>query len=243
MPVLLLTRPEEASLRFLAELSDLAGLPAFRPVLSPLLEIAVTGPLPDMSDAPLPVFTSAQGVSAFTALGGRAGGPCYAVGDATARAAGNAGFAPRSAGGDAAALVARILADRPDRPLLHLHGTHVRGDVAGALSAAGLPARAAAIYDQRERAPAAEARAALDGSVPVVAPLFSPRTAAALARAAPFRAPVLVAAMSPAVAEAVRPAQPDAVTICKEPTGPCLRAKVHDLLLRAAALEGGRGAQ
>ena len=66
---------------------------------------------------------------------------------------------------------------------LHLAGAHAAGDLIGRLAAAGVPARAAAIYDQVPRPLTAEARdAARRGGIDVLA-LFSPRTARLFAAA------------------------------------------------------------
>ena len=68
----------------------------------------------------------------------------------TAAAARQAGFAARSADGDVADLAALVVAaHRPGAgAFLHVRGAHAAGDLVGRLAAAGVPARAAAIYDQ-----------------------------------------------------------------------------------------------
>lgn len=76
--------------------------------------------------------------------------PVYAVGDATAKAARNAGFENVvSAGGDASTL-AVLAADRlkpKDGALMHLRGHEVAGDVAGLLGACKFEVRATEIYE------------------------------------------------------------------------------------------------
>lgn len=239
-PVLLLTRPEAGSRRFLADLAA-EGVTGFTPIISPLLGIEVTGPLRDLDGAGGAIFTSANAVRAYMALGGRPLPLCYTVGDATARAAREAGFAPRSAGGNADALVAMIRAEAPGERLVHFRGTHARGEVAGRLAAAGLHAGDAVIYDQPAQELSAAAKAALDGDVPVIAPLFSPRSAAQFAGVPRGRAPLIVAAMSRDVAAALGalyvtrleiPAQPDAVD---------MRRVVIGLLKDFGALVKGHG--
>ena len=71
----------------------------------------------------------------------------------TAAAARAAGFAARSADGDVDDLAALVIAaHRPGAgAFLHVRGRHAAGDLVGRLAAAGVPARAAEIYDQAPR--------------------------------------------------------------------------------------------
>ncbi len=219
-PILLLTRPEPASCRFLDGIA--ARLHGFDAIISPAISIVPRGPLPDTGGAETAIFTSANGVRAWQALGGAPLGRCYTVGDATARAASAAGFTPKSAQGNADALVAMIRADAPTGGLIHLRGAHARGDVAARLARHGLRATEAVIYDQPAQELSDKARAALCGPASVVVPLFSQRSADQFARTAqglPGGAPLAVAAISAEVADALGalyvevleiPAQPDA---------------------------------
>jgi uroporphyrinogen-III synthase len=79
--------------------------------------------------------------------------PVYAVGDATAQAAEDAGFERViSAGGDGATL-AVLAADRMtprDGALLHLRGQEVAGDVTGMLTACGFETRLVEVYQTRD---------------------------------------------------------------------------------------------
>jgi uroporphyrinogen-III synthase len=79
--------------------------------------------------------------------------PVYAVGDATAQAAIDAGFTTViSAGGDGAAL-AVLAADRmkpSDGTLLHLRGSEVAGDVTGMLETCGFQTRFVEVYQTRD---------------------------------------------------------------------------------------------
>ncbi|MDD9731474.1 uroporphyrinogen-III synthase [Mameliella sp. AT18] len=232
LPVLLLTRPQAASERFAARLRQ-DGL-KFRAVISPLFAVEVTGPLPNVSQARGLIFTSANGVMAWQALGGRTDLPVFAVGPATARAAEAAGMHAQEGGGSAEELIRHIIARRPPAPLVHLHGTHVRGDIAARLSAAGIACTSAAIYDQPPCPLNTEARAALDGQVPVVAPVFSPRTGELLAKEC-AKAPLLVAAMSQAVVNALMPLHKRNLKVAERPESEAMREVVSDLLNRALA--------
>lgn len=198
-PVILLTRPADASHQMRDRLADRVGLRA-EWVISPLMVIVPHGRLPDLPDDATLIFTSQNGVEAFVAAQGRRDLLCFTVGDITARAAQKAGLVPISAGGDADALVARILAEAKPGPYLHLRGKHARGDVAQRLRAAGYDAADVVLYEQREQPLSVQARAVLQGDAPVILPLFSPRSAALLG-AGPFAAPLYVVAFSPAVAK------------------------------------------
>ncbi|HET9067335.1 MAG TPA: uroporphyrinogen-III synthase [Amaricoccus sp.] len=175
---ILLTRPGPQSLAFAAVLE--AELPGrFRPVVSPLLEIApVPAPL-DLGGLQGLLFTSANGVEQFTRREPDRSLTAWCVGEMTAAAARQAGFAARSADGAVGDLAA--LAAAGHRPgagaFLHVRGVHAAGDLVGMLAAAGVPARAAAIYDQVRRPLDAEARGLLAAGRIDVLPLFSPRTA------------------------------------------------------------------
>ena len=114
--------------------------------------------------------------------------PAYCVGDMTAAAARAAGFAARSADGDVDDLAAMVIAAyRPGAgAFLHVRGRHAAGDLVGRLAAAGVPARAAEIYDQAPRPIEGRAQALLAVGEPAAVALFSPRSArlfAAQARA------------------------------------------------------------
>jgi uroporphyrinogen-III synthase len=182
MLTLLLTRPAPQSAAFAAEIA--ACLPGrFRPVVSPLLAIVPAGALPDLAGIAALAFTSANGVAAYLDAGGTTSLPAYCVGPGTAAAAREAGFAARSADGDAAALAALIGHDRPG-PVLHLRGRHAAADLAALLESRGIPARAAVVYDQRAVPPTPEVRRLGEAGGLDVVTAFSPRSARLLAEAA-----------------------------------------------------------
>lgn len=239
-PILLLTRPEAASRRFLAEL-EAEGVAGFVPVISPLISILPVARLPDVAPDMGLIFTSANAVRVWASLDGGVRRPCYTVGAATAKAAVSAGFEPVSADGNAADLVTLIRAEAPARPLVHLRGIHTRGSVAERLRAAGLDVREAAIYDQPAQELSAEARAALDGERPVVLPLFSPRSAVQFARTPQGAAPLFVAAMSADVSEPLKDIYLTRLDILPRPDGALMRMAVRDLLNVAGTLVVSRG--
>ena len=159
LPVLLMTRPPDASERFAASLRARGLL--FRPVISPLFAIEPRGPLPGTEGLRGLIFTSANGVACWDALGGRKDLPVYTVGPATARAARAAGMVAQGADGGVEELRDWLLALKPPVPLLHVHGTHVSGDLSGQLTRAGLQCGSVAVYDQPRLPLTPEARAAM----------------------------------------------------------------------------------
>src|SRR5690606_6078123 len=107
-PVILLTRPEASSRRMAALLAaKFGGRVGF--CISPVMEIVPDPRLPALDGIRTLIFTSANGVAAYVSALGPKTLPCYTVGDATARAAQEAGLKAISAGGDAEALIKRII--------------------------------------------------------------------------------------------------------------------------------------
>ena len=184
----LVTRPR-------AEAESLAALLAARgiePVIEPLIEIAGTREaLPDLAGVQAILLTSANGARALARASGERGLPVFAVGDATARAARDEGFAQVESAdgdvGDLARLIARRLKPRDGR-LLHVAGSVVAGDLTGVLSLAGFAVERAVLYEAHKADALTPETAALiaDGKLDL-ALFFSPRTArvfAGLVRAA-----------------------------------------------------------
>ena len=214
-PRILLTRPADQGARFADDLRNRFGNwidIAESPLIAPRF---VTVALPDGPYAAV-IFTSETAVLAAQDLPGLPR-KAFAVGDRTATAARAAGFHTSSANGDAAALI-QLLTDANPGRVLHLHGQDTRGDVVGHLRLAGMQAEGAVVYVQDAQPLTARAQAWLDdGDWPVIAPLFSPRTAT-LFSAARILAPLWLANLSPAVdaaatltaARRVTAAQPDA---------------------------------
>lgn len=179
----LITRPVEDAAPLAAELRD----HGIRPLIEPLLRVELLDGPPVPTDGVQAVLaTSANGVRALAARLARRDLPLFAVGDATAAAARDAGFIRvESAGGDVeslAALVVRRL-DPADGAVLHAAGTDVAGDLAGRLAERRFVCRRVVLYRAvaAERLTEAAARALAEGALDAVL-LFSPRTAAAFAR-------------------------------------------------------------
>ncbi len=208
-PTILLTRPAAQSARFAAALRlRFAGI---RILCSALIAPRHLSPtLADRKWTAL-ILTSETAVLAarrIIADGATLPRLGFCVGTRTAEAARAAGFEPLSAQGDADALVDLILSHNPSGPLLHLQGRHSRGDIAKKLISAGIETYEAIAYAQESQSLTPEATAFLTSAAPVIAPLFSPRTAQILvAECARINrtAPLTIVALSSAVAIAAAP--------------------------------------
>lgn len=216
-PTVLLTRPAAQSARFAADLR--ARHPDLTLLTSPLLTPTFLSPdLPDTAFTAL-ILTSETAVRAARLLPGL---PIHAfcVGTRTARAATAAGFAATSADGDVTALFTLITTLRPKGPLLHLHGRDTTGDLGARLNSAGIETVSVPAYDQTLQPLSPQATALLRSTTPILAPVFSPRSARALASECArihATAPLTVVAISPAAAaafpDAIIAATPDAAAV------------------------------
>lgn len=200
-PTLLLTRPEPAARRFCAQFRARFG-EDWPVVISPLMQIVARHPV--LPEAEAVIFTSQNAVAPFVALSPAAGRVAFCVGQKTAQVARAAGFSVIEGPGDAQALVPLIRAHHHGAALLHARGQEVAVALADLLNSAGIETKEAVLYAQEPRPLSAEARALLQQPAPVLLPLFSPRSAEMMAQAAlGVKAPLWVAAISPAVVRAM----------------------------------------
>jgi uroporphyrinogen-III synthase len=177
----LVTRPQPDA-QDLAHLLELRG---HEPVVVPLLEIRATNdPLPDNCAEAVLLFTSANGVRMARERGLAPSRPVYVVGPATAAAARGAGFALGGvAAGDVRALAELIASALPlSARLLHVAGRAPAGDLIGDLAARGFSARLFTAYHAVAAAQLPPAAAEFFRGAPGAALLFSPHSAAVLAR-------------------------------------------------------------
>lgn len=119
------------------------------PVVVPLLRVRRLPWTPDLAGVAALAFTSINGVAAYADTTEDRSRPVFAVGDATAAAARDAGFPQvRSAGGDVAALTTLIAAAAPlPGALLHVAGRPRAGDLQGALVRLGVTVRTVTVYE------------------------------------------------------------------------------------------------
>lgn len=234
-PILLLTRPAPDSRRFATALKARLGyLP--RTIISPLLEIVpVRSPLPAANASAL-IFTSARAVREASDV--EPGLTAFCVGDSTAKAAARAGFRAISASGSADELIDLILRRRPAGLLLHIRGEKTRGDVAERLQEGGITVETLVRYRQMARELSKDAREAMDGDQPVIAPVFSPDSASALAAQAPFSAPLTICAMSKAAAAAFEHLPLMMLAVSARPTAEAMCGIVAGALSEQASQAG-----
>lgn len=192
-PILIITRPDPAGTLFAQDVQRVMrkAVPIINAPALRIVPIAY-----DMPDASHVIFTSARAV-AQAPIG--TGLTAWCVGGATAAAADAKGYDVRSADGDADALVAMITAHHPAGPMVHLAGRHRRGAIAARLTAAGLRCTTIEAYDQVALPVPQSLIDAAAGSAPLVAPIFSARSAQGLLDLT-YTAPLHIVAISAAVA-------------------------------------------
>ena len=210
----LVTRPEPDA----AYEAELIAARGHQPVLAPLLEIEFCKAAPPLAGAYGLIVTSRNALGALAAHPDRATAlklPLYAVGEATAEAASELGFAEVVAGPGTAAALARLIAREvaPERgPLVHLAGETLAFDLEAALGAHGFTVRKAVLYRAvPAKALPPEAVALIASGQPKGVVLMSPRTAKTFAALIAKHGLVTQAkslvcyCLSEAVAEAVAP--------------------------------------
>ncbi len=201
------------------------------------MEVAV-----EFGDSAGLIFSSANGVNAAALLNVDRSLPAYCVGPATTQAAQNAGWDAQMRGATAQELVANLLKFKPRIPLLHLRGEHSRGNVAERLTESGLTTREQPIYRQQLLPLSDEASQAAEDNQPIIAPLFSPRTARHFADVWAGSAPLWLAAISEAAAEPLKTLRFERLKIADEPTPDKMQKAVKKLLNHVMRVESAPGA-
>lgn len=227
-PILLLTRPADAARDFLDRIApELRG--AVDVVRAPLLQVV---PVPRAADAACDaaIFTSVHGIEHAPQGAGR---PAWCVGAMTAEAAGERGWSCRHVALTADALVDHLLRQRPGGRVVHFSGLHHRGDIAERLTEAGLNCDRLVVYEQALLPLAPAAVQALRGAQPVIAPIFSPRTARHFAQQVTDPVALSIIAMSPAVADALGPGLARHVSTAAAPTREDMLAAVEKAIRQA----------
>ncbi|MEQ1753881.1 MAG: uroporphyrinogen-III synthase [Micropepsaceae bacterium] len=176
---ILITRPEPDA----GELASRLEAQGHTVLVEPLISIAFeSGPQFETREFQALVFTSANGARAAAQRVESRSIPVFTVGPASAEAADKLGFSAisQSAGNGLPDLVAHIRATvRPEAgSLLHVTGSHVAGDLAGALAAFGYKVeRKQAYRSEASTALSDQLQAELRQELISAAMFFSPRTA------------------------------------------------------------------
>lgn len=209
-PSLLITRPSPDDVEFARDARHVLGadVPVVR---APLIEIEPLA-IPDPGDAQSLILTSKHALFAAPL-----GLPLWVVGPKLGALARAAGHDLRHVAPDAAHLLEHFEHAPPPAPALHLHGDHMACDVAAALRTKGHAALDHAVYHQHQRPLTSEARTLLEGEAAVILPLFSPRTCHIFFQDAAARAPLVVLALSNAVAARVPRGAARAVIVADRP--------------------------
>ncbi len=152
-------------------------------LVAPLLAVRPLETKIDLGGVAALAFTSINGVEIYAAREPGRDLPVFTVGDATAGAAGRAGFTDvRSAGGGVGDLGRLIVREKPQGAVLHPGGRERAGDLAGYLERHGVEATQVALYDTPAvEALSADALEALRERRVSAVLLHSPRAATILA--------------------------------------------------------------
>lgn len=239
---LLMTRPYAASVRFVEQLS--ATVRARVDVCyAPLIRIAPIVDQIPLGNTGALIFTSTNTVELASALIPDRVLPVYCVGRATTKAAKDAGWAALFAGENADKLIETLTATRPNRPMLHLCGTHTRGAIPQRLTAAGIRTTSLALYDQITESLKEPAVEVLNGPFPVIVPLFSPRTARQFASQRVTLAPIWLAALSKEVAKPLELINYQELLVCNHPDSAAMSHCVESLVNSADRVERDQSAK
>lgn len=239
MAGLLMTRPDLAARKFVAELPD--WVPGGPVVYSPLLDIHESDVEVDLTGIKGVIFTSANGVRWARRL--TSGGPAYCVGAATTRAAQAAGWQATQCGETAESLIQSLINDPVPGPLLHIRGQHARGDVAASLSRGGLPCTDVGVYEQHLLPLSDEGCSLLLAQRDVIVPLFSPRSARQFADTCPTACTPHLIALSLAVEKEINHMNFKSLITCNTPDADTMRAHIINLCKSLHRVEGGGAAQ
>lgn len=224
-PLILLTRSPSQARRYAGQwLRPL--LPFVELRVAPLVDIVPVAFDAGADPVAALIFTSENGVRAAEQCGDWRGLTAYCVGARTAEAAKSAGFDAISAEGSADDLVALIAKSAPEGRLLHLHGAETRGDVVGRLTDARLRADGLVAYEQKTLGMPEGWTDALSHPGPILAPLFSPRSAERFAQVLGSMVPadLILPCLSRPVADALPPKLQARTEIANAPTAEALTA-------------------
>jgi uroporphyrinogen-III synthase len=181
------------------------------------------------------LFTSANGVRAFADATARRDFRAFTVGDATAAAAHEAGFAEVTSAGGAVDDLAKLVMSRlkaKDGAVFHAAASVTAGDLQGLLETAGFSVRRAALYEAAPSERLSDAtRAAITRRGIDAALFFSPRNAATFVRLATGLEEgckhMVAVALSFAVAEKLAPLPWRRVAVAAAPNEAALLAALE----------------
>jgi uroporphyrinogen-III synthase len=229
-PTLLLTRPEAQSQRFAAVFRAQFG--DDWPILfAPLSQLEFHEAQTDWQGIGDIIFTSQNGVAGFSRLTQDRNLRAWCVGDKTANAARMAGFDAVTGPGTAKELADRVIADGAIRRILYARADDIAFDMSKYLKTAEIETIENIVYSQKPCPPTAEAAALLASKTPVLLPFFSRRAVKIFRQNYPeTRAPILVAAISPNVADATERMPKAACIVARNPDSDHMIAALAELI-------------
>lgn len=242
MARLLMTRPHDASRRFVAMLpaSLTVGLQV---IYAPLISVKPVDGDINLGSGEAVIFTSSNGVLAAASTSDRNDRTAYCLGQRTTQNAEDAGWRAQMCGKTADDLVTDLLQRRPSEPLVHLRGQHSRGNIVERLTEAGLMCREQVVYDQPLLPLTAEAKSVLSASHDVIVPIFSPRTARQFADLCPVGPKIHLIAMSDAVADPLKSLKYNDLRICRAPDAQTMALLVQEVAAQLIRVESDWSAQ
>ena len=231
---LILTRPKDQAEAFVRDFGD--NWPSSLEVMiSPLLRISPNSNCEDIGGYRGLIFTSSNAVALIAEGDGR---PAFCVGRATTSIARARGWDAVFCGDTAQELARTLMSDRVQGPLLHASGKHIRCDIAGVLTRAGIDTNRCVLYDQEICALSHEARFALSSRADVLVPLFSPRTADAFVQEAPFTARLHLICISDAVRARCTGLEVTSSAVVLSPNAQSIANEIGNCALRLEAQAG-----
>ncbi len=233
-PIVLLTRPLVGSERFAKRLVDRFG-DRTEVKLSPLQDIEWLDAGDDKVDAKGLIFTSQNGVLGWNRDENPPKQAAFCVGPQTADLASSFGLDAVNCGGDADAVVGYITKAAPLGPLVHFRGEHGRGDIAKRLNWAGIETVERVVYRQAALTPAEDFAQITRSDRPVIAPLFSPRSADLFLDALPEGADPWLAVISANAAERVDAKLKHKMMVASAPNAEAMLDSVEVILDRLSA--------
>ncbi len=227
-PLILLTRPERQSQEF----REMLGLRT-NVLISPILSIAPVEHQINIEAYSLLIFSSQNAVLSMRKDIKYNGLRAIAVGEKTAILARELGMQTETAGGTASELIKAVIRAEPKGKALFVRGRHTRGKISEQLNLAGIETDFVIVYDQISTPLNPEALALFRGSVPIVIPLFSPRSAELVSEQLkdnPGNAPIGLVAISANALEGWTGPDPDKVVVVDHPTGPEMAKEILALV-------------
>lgn len=233
-PIVLLTRPLAGSLRFSEQLISRFN-DQIEVVLSPLQQIEWLDAPQDFVDPNGLIFTSQNGVLGWNRDEKKTMPIAFCVGSKTASCARELGLQTVDCGGDADAVVQRIIQANPDGPLVHYRGEHSRGGIAERLNQAGIETIERVVYRQLSLGPDSAFETAINSGRNVIAPLFSPRSAALFSDAVPDGAAPWLAVISANATERVDAKLRHKMMVASAPNSEAMLDSIEVILARLNA--------